>query len=176
MQLKPAPETSPIQQFIKKHQSRPQITALQTAIATDDGEAIRQLTQMIGQEGWRQFLNTVRRSNTRAFYAYLANADGRRKWGLTPAETAPILQGDKVLILNQDKCEALALAFYKRMQAPAILNPEGHYTHPEDKPLGPFRGRIEGGHDILTHTEVIKAIEGLAIRKAPGPDGLPFEV
>ena len=174
--IKPRSAQHPMQQFLKKHETHPDAKDLGKAVAQKDTKTIEKLLDKIGVDGWRQFLATVKRSNTRAFYAYLANADGRKSWGFAPAESAPILQGDKVLLLNQEKCEALAVAFHDKLQAPAALDPNGHHPNPDDHPLEPFRERIQGVHEIVTRIEVTKAIRSLNLRRAPGPDGFPLEV
>ena len=71
---------------------------------------------------------------------------------------------------------ALAWAFYQKLQAPAALTSEGGNPNPDDCPMAHFRERVTGGHDIVTHAEVAKAVTVLTLRRAPGPDGFPVEV
>ena len=93
VQVKPAPERRLGKQFIKKHESHQRVAELRGAVDQNDGEIVDKLLDIKRVDGRRQLLATVKRSDARAFYAYLANADGRKRWGITPAESAPNLSG-----------------------------------------------------------------------------------
>ena len=95
------------------------------------------------------------------------------RWGLAPAESAPILQGDKVLLLNRDKCEALAQALNEKPNVREARAPERHYPNPDQHLPGSFRACKQGGREIITHTQVAEAIKSITFRESPSPDGCP---
>ena len=173
---KPIKGLDPTKRFLRRNEQHPLAADFRKAMERDDRLEAEKLMDKISEDGWRKYLGTVRRSNTRSFYAYLARSDGRRRWGLTPAESAPFIDGTRVIIHDKEKCEAIARAFYRKMQAPAILDTERHHTDRGAYPLSPFRERLLGVHETVMAVEVAKAIRGMTSGKAPGPDGFPTEI
>ena len=173
---KPKNQLSPIQQFLRRHSKHPLIGELKKSLDRGDEYYTERLLNQIGADGWKSFLGTVARSNTRSFYAYLAHADGRRTWGFVPADSAPIIHNDEIIIRNRDKCEAIATAFAERMMAAAQRLPGTHHTNPDDYPLEPFQENITETYTPVSEIEITRAIREMKPRKSPGPDGLPTEI
>ena len=105
---KPKNKLSPMQQFLKKHSDHPLSEELQASLDPGDEYYSERLLNQIGADGWKSFLGAVTRSNTRSLYAYSARADGRRKWGSIPADSAPVLRENQIVIRDGGKCEIIA--------------------------------------------------------------------
>ena len=87
--------------------------------------------------------------------------------------TSPLVEGDKTFYGGLEKAEVLASHFAKKL------------TVPQDDPLlRAHQGYLENmrrNHPVgelqpVTILEVKKALDSLAAKKAPGPDGIPAEV
>ena len=123
-------------------------------------------------------------SDALSIFAILARAEGRKQAGFVPADFAPLINEDGEYILSMsDEIKILTEAVRGRLSAletlwegtrlsEAVRLPFG----PSERPLGPFRERIEGSFQAFSRMEVTKAIWGLSQGKAPGPDGIPAEI
>ena len=65
--------------------------APQTALQQRDAPEADRLFNRMGMDGWKDFLATVSRPHERAFYAYLASAEGRGPRGSVQQDSAPLL-------------------------------------------------------------------------------------
>ena len=61
------------------------------------------LVARISAYGWKQYLATVRRSDAKSFYAYLAKAAGRKIRGFAPADSVPLIFDGRFIISKPDR-------------------------------------------------------------------------
>ena len=141
---------SPMQLFISRNRMHPLIEELSKAEQRNNMKNRERLFNKTASDGWGTFLRTVSRSNTKAFYAYLAETEGRKRWVAVPTESVPIFQEDTVILGNKQKCEAVAKAFYIKLQEEAELRPEDRIEDPNELPLPPFQEKIPGVHRKIT--------------------------
>ena len=134
---------------------------------------VEKLMRKISADGWKEYLGGIGRSNTRSLFAYLAKEEGRHKWGLSPADLAPLKLDGQVVVGPRRKCEALAEAFCAKLTAPAESQSMHDGTYSSAQPLPRFREDLKGTPKPISELGVLKAAKGLAKRKTPGPDGLP---
>ena len=70
----------PLTSFLRHHTGHKDLPALITALEERDEETTDALLNRICSDGWCAYLRTVTRSNTQSFFAYLAKAEGRKRW------------------------------------------------------------------------------------------------
>ena len=71
---------SPYELYCRKHINHPDLPMLIKAEQDGDAEAMGKYVREINRDGWREHLATVHVTDTKAFFAYLAKADGRRSF------------------------------------------------------------------------------------------------
>ena len=169
----PSDREDPLLMFLARHSEHPQMGRLLVNIENKDWEEGDRIIGVIIAGVWHDYLSTATRSNARSFYAYLAKAGVRRKWGSAPADTPPMVDQDVVSIGSRRKCEHIAEAFCYRLSARSVLEPENTYWNPNDRPLPPVRERLPDLLEPITLQEVRKAISRQASHRAPGPDKFP---
>ena len=163
-------DRDPLEAFAHKNSAHPEIEKLQDTLAEGDQQLIGELIKKISADRWRTFLKSARRSSARAFYAYLARAEGRKKKGYIPEMAAPILEQNETITSARGKCEAIAREFAHRMAAPSETSSEIAQEGLETRQLPPSREVLQGGPMEVRQTEVHKAIHILASYKTSGPD------
>ena len=168
---RPSESEDPIRSFLQAHKKRPDSPLLLQAFRDGDAEEANKLMNRMCKDGWKSFLRTVRRSNTRPFFDYLAKAEGRKRWGAVPTDSVPLFHKGEVIVSNKAKCALLAEAFGRKIGGPAQ---RGVTDVPrESEPLGTFR-QIPGlSHNPITTVEIHRALKVLSPHKAPGPDRFP---
>ena len=102
--LKRKKDISPLKLFLESHSAHPQINELKAALKNKNKLDIDKLLNKIGADGWKEFLSKTTRSNTSAFFTYLAKADGRKTWGITPSDSSPLLVNGQIVIDEEEKC------------------------------------------------------------------------
>ena len=70
---------------------------LNAAIGSGDTQKMGRMMKRIAADGRRNFLETVSRSNAKAFYAYLARSEGQERWGSGATMNAPLIIENKTL-------------------------------------------------------------------------------
>ena len=157
--------SNPILAFMRIRANQPMIGALEAAVARGGAHNGERLFTRMRMDGWRSFSAAVSRSNSKAFYTYLARAEGRRQWGLVPADSAPLLLGDEVIIGSRRKCEVIAGALCARLEAPAVSHPDTQHRSPDDGVLGRFTERLEGGHAQARPGEIRRGLSPTVSRR-----------
>ena len=114
-------------------------------------------------------MKSVRRSDTRAFFAYLTRAEGRKRRGCVPADSRPLKDPRGGLVISTS-------SFGERFSAPAVVDRTLTLADRNHVPLPPFRRVVNGPHESVLMSELRLALAHLASGKAPGPDGYPLEV
>ena len=119
-------------------------------------------------------MGSVNRSNTKALYKYLAREVRGNEMGVTATEIAPITEDGRNIVGGWHKSEALAKHFSAKMTAKREERGEFNAEMEADGvPLPHFRERIGDDIQEISRLEVDKAVHGLAVGRAPGPDGFP---
>ena len=172
----PIPE-DPLLVYLRRHAHHPEMDSLLEALEQRNmGEADR-LMRRISADGWREFLKSVHRSDTRAFFAYLARAEGRKKRGFVPADSRPLKDPRGGLAISvRDKIALITASFGERFSAPAVVDRTLPLTDKNHVPLPPFRREVGESCAPVLISELRLALAHLASGKAPGPDGFPLEV
>ena len=163
----------PLTSFLRHHAGRKDIPALLAALEEGNETKIDTLLNHICSDGWHAYLRTVSRSNTQSFFAYLAKAEGRKRWGYTPRDSTPLFHNGAYVLSNREKCTIIAEAFRDKFKASVDTDAIPLLGQREDLPLGPFRQSLTGEPREVTIVEVRRAIRTLAPSKTPGPDGFP---
>ena len=131
------------------------------------------LLNKISADGWRALARRVARSKTRAFFAYVAKTEGRKKKGFTPDGAAPLLEGDELITSNRGKCEALAREYAGRLAASSGQADPDSDMQLEMRPL-PSRWEVPAGAPPGTRqAEAHNAIRRLEGDWCAGPDQIP---
>ena len=173
----PVRDTDPFEHFLLMHVRHPEMDALLAAIERGDEERCERYMCRMGADGWRSYLKSVNKSDTRAFFAYLARSEGRKQQGFVPADSAPMRSENGELVLTgPEKVGLLTRALRRRFSAPAMLNPLLPRDDPNNVALPPYRKRMTGICEPIRAVEVKKALLSMAGGKSPGPDGLPVEI
>ena len=76
--------------YLRRHAHHPEMDAPLEALEQRDMREADRCMRRSSADGWRAYLSAVRRSDTRAFFAYLARAEGRRQKGFVPADSRPM--------------------------------------------------------------------------------------
>ena len=169
--------SDPFEHFMFANISHPDMENLPLALETRNTAHSGRYMRRISADGWKSYLWTVNENDARAFFAYLARAEGWGKWGFAPADTSPMLHEDGGLMITEaEKLRLITQAFRRRGTAPAVLNPGKIYGDPNGIPLPPFRRQIRTANRPITLPEVQLAMSNLTSGGAPGPDGIPTEV
>ena len=109
----------------------------------------------------------------RAFFNYIAEAEGRKRWGFIPADATPMINDKGQLVPPiGERTRLITDMLYKRSAAPAEVNPALTCRNPNNVPLAPFREQITDDFHPAQMVEVIKAVKRLASNRAPGPGGI----
>ena len=177
--IKQVPVENPMRAFLLRHAEHPKIDQLLNALERKEtGKADRLIGQM-SADGWRKYLGSVKRTNTKSMFKYLASEEGRSRWGSTVEEQAPMLADGRYITDGQGKSDLIAEAFRDRMNVSATGLSGGPSRgaadtewEPDGQPLPPFREVITEESQPILGREIVKAIGRLALGKAPGPDGL----
>ena len=89
----------------------------------DTGESDRKINR-IGADRWQRYLQAVRKDDTRAFFAYLAKAEGRKRQGFVSTDASRMLDEKGQLVLTPHGRMLLIMrTFHKRFAGPAVTNP-----------------------------------------------------
>ena len=91
----------PLRSFLHSHKKHPDIPQLLRALRTGESEEANKLMNRMCKDGWKEFLRTARRPNTRPFFDYLAKAEGRKRWGVVPTDSAPLIRNGRVMVSNR---------------------------------------------------------------------------
>ena len=175
--VKEVQHVDPIKRFLKLYSEHRLLNELKLAISSGETGKMELLMDKITADGWHDFLKTVSRSNTKAMYAYLAKAEGRKQWAHIAVKNAPLVYYDKVLQTDREKAEKLAQIFSIRMAARTADDTEEEGDALTwCAPLTSFNERIDQSHEPVGSIEIQKALKGLKPGKAPGPDNLPSAV
>ena len=153
------------------------MTTLLTALERNDKEKCDRIIYRISADGWREYLRSVNKNDTRAFFAYLAKAEGRKQQGFVPADASPMIDERGNMVLTpHEKVELISRTFSRRFAAPAVTNPSLPAQNPDNVPLRLFRNEEMGQHRPIRLQEMLLAIAHFPNGKAPGPDGFPVEI
>ena len=145
----------------------------------------------------------IRVSDAKAFFSYLARADGRVPNARNFSRNAPHRDAQGIRRFNAtEKCELLADHFEEKLNPPgyrgATRISEKELPNKKDRkvkgnidrlggsvrkssksgkavPEG-YRGLVQGTFEEIRAVEVTKAISILSVGKAAGPDGVPAEI
>ena len=91
------------------------------------------------------YLQRAKKREARALFAYLARAGGRKPWGSVSADSSPLRNQDDRLVLAPMGMERpITRAFYRRISAPAGLDPQHQQTDPNAMPPPKFREAMRG--------------------------------
>ena len=140
-------------------------------------EASAQMSRM-SRDGWRDLLENIRMTETRAYFSYLARAGGRKPRRPTVPRAAPLRDTEGVgRIHARGKCDLLA-DFSEARLGGVLANPAK-----EKKACGKSgrtgklnTGKLEGSLETVREVEVTKAVMGLSKKKAAGADDLVAEM
>ena len=174
---KEKPDVDPFEHFLLANLQHPEMPELLTALEEKNARESERRMNRIGADGWKKYLQSVRKDDTRAFFAYLAKAEGRKQQGFVPTDASPMLDEEGKLVLTpQERVALITRTFRKRFAAPAMTNPHLSKKDPNNVPLPPYRNMKMGSFQPIREQEMILAIEHLSTGKAPGPDGFPVEM
>ena len=136
------------------------------------------LINKISMDGWRGFLGKVGRSNARVLYKYLSRATDESRWEVAADEIAPIETDGRCISGGWEKCEAIAAHFAAKLSTGSrrAITREEMKNEADAQPLSPFRGRVLEELEPVERIEVDKAVDSMALGKAPGPNGVPAEM
>ena len=143
-----------------------------------DVEAYSKLRSKLVRENWKGYLAERRSTDTSAMFAYLAKAEGR-KGKLTRYACAAPLKDEKgnLVVDDQQKVDLLSRHYENKFSAPAELRKGGHGKQSARRTQSrPIHISVWGTFEKFKEVEVLKALDGLARGKAPGPDLLPVEL
>ena len=170
-------ETDPFEHFLLANIQHPEMPALLTALEEKNTQESDKRMNRIGADGWRKYLQSIRKDDTRAFFAYLAKAEGRKQQGFVPADASPMLdEHGRIVLTPKEKVALITRTFRSKFAAPAITNPQLSKQNPNNVPLPPYRNKNMGTFQPIREQEMIMAIAHLSTGKAPGPDGFPVEI
>ena len=86
---------------------------------------------------------------------------------------APLRVGDRLVVNRGEKVEIIAKYFAEKLAAPGNAAEREWARRPRECPLPPFREQLPGTFREVTMLEVARGVLELALRRAPGPDGMP---
>ena len=137
----PSKELSPFKQYCRRHLDHPDLPLLIKAEKEGNSEVMAALVRQINRESWRDHLSTLRTSDTKAHFGFLAREDGRKPRVRSYSCSAPLQNsagvrcfGDKV------KCGLLADFFEQRFNEPKKEGDRRQQSRP-----GVAKGRQKGG-------------------------------
>ena len=169
--------TDPFERFLMSNVRHPEMDTLLGAWERGDGSKSDKYISRISADGWRDYLDRVKKHDTRALFGYLARAEGRKPCGFIPADSSPLVDEQGRLTLTPlGKARIITQVFCRRFSANTVLNPQLPYANPEDKPLPGFQEAMTGDFAPLRMVELQKALAHMASGRTPGPDGLPMEL
>ena len=174
---KPPRHTDPFERFLLQNICHPEMAKLLTAM--EEGNALEsdKYIRRIGADGWRKYLQSIKRHDARALFAYLAKSEGRKQKGFVPADASPMIDQQGCLIVSpKERVQLITRTFRKRFAAPAVINPALPASDPNNVPLKLFRRENMGEFLPLRLQEMVLAIAHLSSGKSPGPDGVPVEI
>ena len=169
-------DPDPMRMFLDRYSKHHMIKSLHAALESKNAHNIDRVTNRIARDGWRTFVVAVSRSNLKTFYAFLARAEGGGRWGCIPSESTPLIVGDIIALINQEKCDRIAQAFFRKLQARSLLVERHIQVDINECQPKPYGGDIEMQHRRVYQVAIRKAMESPSIYKAPGPDGYAVDV
>ena len=93
-----------MENFLRTNSEHPYIVHLQTAIESDTSGDIHKWMSQISADNWHDFLGGVKRSDTRAIYAFLAKMEGRRQMNIQQGDLAPLIRRGQLITGDRSKC------------------------------------------------------------------------
>ena len=174
----PPVKEDPLSVFLRRHARHPELDSLLGALEARDMTEADRLMRRMSADGWREYLKSVHRNDTRAFFAYLARAEGRKRKGFVPADSRPMRdpRNGSLVVTPLGKVALITSAFGERFSAPAVVNPSLQLDNPNNLPLPPYRRQVEGQFERVSLPELKLALSKLSSGKAPGQDGFPVEM
>ena len=162
------------QVYEKKHAKHELMLQYNEAKLSGNESQRIQIINEIGRSDWKEFLSTTSTNDMRRIFHYFAKKDGRSQPFYRPACLDPLLVEGNIVVHPQQKAEALARFFAKKMSA------EGKEMRSTDNEVRRnIRMRYAGGRWPLepkvTRDEVLLAAKDMSLTKAPGPDKMPAE-
>ena len=170
-------EVDPFEHFLLANLQHPDMPLLLAALEEKNAPETDKWMSRIGADGWKKYLQSVRKDDTRSFFSYLAKSEGRKQQGFVPADASPMLnEAGKLILTPREKVILITKTFHKKFSAPARINPQLPKENPNNIPLEPYRKKQMGPCQPIRLQEMLLAIAHLPTGKAPGPDGFPVEI